>query len=248
MAKNENGNEIGTGEETRKYLDRIFAWTDSMLEYPGFQEWQRERLKRTLFFDEFDHDDDFVDFQADPSTTKSQDFCIAYLELISSAQAIRDCEYYFRRYPFDDLPITHHDHISYICDMFFSRIYQFREKLKRCLNIAKQVTSLKFDAGKVIKAFDRTFDAELRERNSVHHHTRYDDIEIQKLSLANMMAFARDDKPWKWYRQRTYRQISRDWVKRVQSRARLIYQFLEEVSRALDTCSDFLPEKRRKAT
>lgn len=74
-----------------------------------------------------------------------------------------DCEYYYRRFPFYNLPVSKDAHIRYMCEMFFNRIYEFSERMKRCLNAANVVIApKKLNVGSVVKSFARDFKTELK--------------------------------------------------------------------------------------
>ena len=113
------------GDHTRTFLKRVTAWICEITEYPGFRDWQHTRMQRVLTHHLDAEDTSLPDFHFDAGTLKKHQFVTSYIELIQAANFLRDTEFYFRRYPFGDLPITESDHIGYICDMLFSRIYQF---------------------------------------------------------------------------------------------------------------------------
>lgn len=43
-----------------------------------------------------------------------------YLELCDLVLSVKSCEYYFRRFPFNGLPVTRHEHLSNVCELYFS--------------------------------------------------------------------------------------------------------------------------------
>ena len=42
---------------------------------------------------------------------------VSYLDLIGSVETLRECDYYFRRYPFKGLPVSRHRHLLNVCEM-----------------------------------------------------------------------------------------------------------------------------------
>ena len=60
--------------------------------------------------------------------------------------------------------------------------------MKECFGaINEAIAPQKLAAGIAIKAFDKEFEQEIRERNNVHHHNRFEDLAIDNLTL---VAFA----------------------------------------------------------
>jgi hypothetical protein len=111
-----------------------------------------------------------------------------YVNLASLRFTIRNCEYYFKRYPFAGLPLNRADHLRNICEMFFDRIVQFRDRLKATLNaIRADAPHQDIPVGKLLKSFDRMFDSVIRLRNQVHHSNRYDDHLIEQLNLISLL-------------------------------------------------------------
>ncbi len=72
-----------------------------------------------------------------------------------------------------------------MCGMYFGRFYEFRERMKECFKAINKTRpkKQKLNVGQLVKAFDKAFDQEIRERNKVHHHARLDDIGIDNLFL-----------------------------------------------------------------
>ena len=232
--------DLSWGPSTEAFLNRITLWISEVSRYPGFNDWQKKRFSRILMWGEVSYDTG-TNFEFDAETEKKQDFSLAYMELIRSALSIQSVEYYFRRYPFRDLPVSHDEHLSNICELLFSRIYQFREKLKKTLNLANQIKPNIIDVGPIIKWFDRTFREEISERNQTHHHTRYQDIEIEKISLMHLMAIAKRDNGWSEEMRHEYRKACSTWTSRVRARSKIIFQVIDVLSKHLDENADFLP-------
>lgn len=70
--------------------------------YPGWREWQRKRFGYTLYFD--DQFPAFVqeplgDFEFSDGIEAQHAVASRYLGLAETINSLKDCEYYFRRYP-----------------------------------------------------------------------------------------------------------------------------------------------------
>lgn len=231
-------------ETSRERMSRaIRNWMISLDSYPGWREWQRGRIGYTLLFD-----DDFLpssvhasEFHFNPQIESQHEVVVNYLTLLDAVFSLRDVEWYFRRYPFSGTPVTRHNHLSYCCELYFSKFYQFRERLKNLLNAVKKASpKYNLDIGGLLKQFDRTFDAELRERNSVHHRERFEDATISRIFLTET-AFTKAGSLRKNHLSH-YRKAANEWAARVRRRANELDAFVEAASEAiLKTCS-FLDE------
>jgi hypothetical protein len=180
------------------------------------------------------------DFKFSEEVTKQHAVIYGYLRLSETINALKECEYYFRRYPFHGLPVSRHSHITNVCEMYFGRFYEFRERLKKYLNAVKMLAPAgSFDVGAYINSFDRAFDQELRARHSVHHDSRFDDIAIDRVFLTDVMSTSRtEDKGWKTEHLAAYRKLANEWARRVRRRSQSMEEFLEAVAGAtLSNCS-----------
>lgn len=48
----------------------------------------------------------------------------------------------------------------------------------------------------MVKRFDKDFDAEIRVRNGVHHHSAFEDLTIDRLWVQSSMSRVMKDKGW----------------------------------------------------
>lgn len=125
--------------------------------------------------------------------------------------------------------------------MYFGRFYEFRERLKKFLNVlAVAAPTHRIDIGKFIKLFDKEFDGELRARHSVHHHERFEDQAIDRVFLAHIVSTGRSGDGWKAERQAAYRKVTREWVARVRKRASRLDEFMEAAAQLTLSSCDFL--------
>jgi hypothetical protein len=236
------------GDSARdRMLTAIRAWMIELERYPGWREWQRKRFGYTLYFDDplpMPFQEGPGDFVFSREIEKQHAALLGYLGLLTTIESLKQCEYYFRRYPFNGLPVSRHDHITNICEMYFGRFYEFRERLKKYLNSVTEVVSNgRFKVGPYIKAFDRVFDQELRARHSVHHHERFEDIAINRVYLTDVISTGRtDDGGWRREHLVAYRKLANEWAQRVQRRSQLMEEFLEAVAEATVSNCRFLSD------
>lgn len=179
--------------------------------------------------------------QADMNPTLKQQMRVlsGFINLCSMKTTIRTCEYYFKCYPFSGLPISRADHLRNICEMFFDRIVQFRDRLKATLNAIKNCsTSVEIPVGKLIKAFDRTFDSVIRLRNQVHHNERYNDHLIEQLSLIDLFSHVDTSELPLPDEKILFRRAAKTWSKHVQNYSASIAVWCDTVAGLiLDHCS-----------
>lgn len=228
-------------------LDAISVWIKALDSYPGFRECQRKKLGALLSdLEGFSISDDAFPekFKFTAEIDRQHEAILTYLSLAQSLHTLQQCEFYFRRYPFADLPVSKEDHIRNVCEMYFSRFYEFKERLKRCLNAVDATIEGNINTGAVLKRFAKDFDQELRARNSIHHHERFDDGAIQGIGLALMMGYSDKVGPgWRDVANRGYRRSSAEWAARVKRRSKKVETYLEAVAGAmLDMCSYLQPE------
>ena len=169
---NRNRMSIATREWAKEFYERNPIWRKHI----------RKKLSNILF--------DTSDFDVKgtlPQEVEDQRVLIVeYITLNLMIEDIQQCEYYLRRFPFRGLPVDRSSHVTNICEMYFNKCYQFKDRLKQYLNTLKaQVPSL--EVGPAIKKYSRIFDQELKARNSIHHRERFSDLTIEKIFLYERM-------------------------------------------------------------
>jgi hypothetical protein len=226
--------------------DRILAaianWTAGLEDYPGWKEWKRQHFVQTLHFDEplLPVGDEFEnEFKFSEEIEREHAVVMGYFGLHETIRSLKECEFYFRRYPFRGLPVTRHSHITNVCEMYFGRFYEFKERLKNhfdALEVA--VPGHGLDVGRFIRQFERTFSQELRARNGIHHRRRFEDLAIDRLLLTDSISIGRPESGWREEHLAAYRRSTREWAQRVIERGKKMDEFLEAVAVAtLNGCT-----------
>ena len=227
--------------------ERIFHairdWMHKLREYPGWQEWKVSSLGYTLNFDnEFVPQEKFAEkFNFSPEMEIEHAVVTSYMELLSTANALRDVEWYFRRYPFSRAPVSRESHLRYCCEMYLGRFYQFRERLKmlsKAVNNADSNHGLDF--GKLIRMFDKEFDEEIRARHGVHHHEAFDELAISRIALLELTDTSDGSELRKREYKSHYRKTANDWASRTRRRSKTLDKFVEAVADALLRACPFL--------
>ena len=221
----------------------IRDWMLKLEEYPGWREWKKLHIGYTLWFDdEFLPPKNLVgEFTFPPELDRERVVVMLYMELLSTANALRDVEWYFRRYPFSRAPITRESHLRYCCEMYFGRFYQFKERIKKLSKAVKfAAPSNRLDFGKFIKEFDKEFENEIRARNGIHHHEAFDDVAISRIALLEITDSSDRNEFQRHAYQSHYRKTSKKWATRTRRRAEDLDLFVEAVAAALLKVCPFL--------
>jgi len=214
-------------------------------EYPGWIEWRRSSISHTLYFD-----DEFVprreiarEFKFSAKVNAEHAVVTRYLELHDTVSSLRDVEWYFRRYPFAGTPVTRYNHLTHCCELYFGRFYQFEARLKKLFDAVTQaVPGHGLDVGKFIKLFDKTFDDEIRARNGIHHHERFNDIAISRIFLTESVAALGSNPGQEKEVLSHYRKAANEWAARTRRQADEMDKFIEAVAVALLKVCPFLDE------
>lgn len=213
----------------------------ALYEDSNWRQFNKEKMAYTLSYDTHTEDNGQREFHFDEKRKKEHEFLMCYLELKSCMNAIIQCEYYFRRYPFKGMPVTHADYLARNCEVFFNKIYEFKERIKKLGKAYKEVSPKKhFDTGKLIKQYDKEFDQELRERNLLNHHTQFSDVTITKLGLIAILEDREIPFPFLDQSYVEYRRVCRIWIKRIQGRTKSVKRYLIAISEHLSEHCEFL--------
>jgi hypothetical protein len=225
----------------------VGRWLLKLTEVRGWNEYKRQISIRTFWHDdvipgEFPPLGDFI---LPEDLNREHAIVVSYYALLSTIRSLRDCEYYFRRYPFSDLSVSKYDHLRYICEMYFGRFYEFKSRAKQCFNAVKAlgIPNTPANPGLFIKHFDKEFNTELRERNKVHHHDRFEDIAIDNLFITSLLA--QGSKPENGLNRRNsafYRKLSNEWANRAVQRSKKLDEYLNVIAELLLASCPFLAE------
>ena len=230
---------------TVRLLESIGKWIEKNTT-PEFKDFKHKQIRHTLA-DELDYKLGLPEmpkeFVFGEAVEKEHALIMSFLYLHQSTEAFSQCEYYFRRFPFRNLPISRHDHLRNMCELYFTMFYVIRSRLKAVLNKLKaSCPAHRIDIGAFVKAYDKEFDQELRERNSVHHTIPFSDLNIDRIMLAGMIASTEGfrDKGWDREHLSVYRKSSKEWAGRAKSRNIALQAYIEEVAKVLLNNVSFL--------
>lgn len=167
-----------------------------------------------------------------------------YIALASMQHSFGQCEYYFRRYPFNGLPVNHGDHLRNICEMYFDRIEQFRDRLKHLVNALKSHAEDDDSRyGEIIRNYKKFFKWECAQRNRTHHHNRFAYDAIDQLGLIDLLQIGERLRPTEMGKMlpqgsSIYRQEARKWANRVKEQTKALNTVVEfAAGLVLEKCS-----------
>ena len=228
-------NEIKIGlEDTfrNRMSAAIRAWMAFVLEkYPGWREMNRKKIGR-IFEMRTEESDVEVDFILPEDIEGQRLLVLGYAQLLVTVELLGEYQYYLRRFPFRGLPVTRSRHVTNVCEMYFSRCYQFKQLFKIYLCCLKtQVPNV--DIGRGLKQFDKAFGRELKTRNQIHHREGFSDISIDRLFLQEI-AWGKDS-PGRDYE---YRRATRFWIEEIRLTVGRLEEVLENAAKAtLEHCT-----------
>ena len=202
---------IATRQWTKEFHDSNPIWRKHI----------REKLSYIL-----SETTDFDDKSALPKEIENQRVLIVgYITLNVMIEDIQQCEYYLRRFPFRGLPVDRSSHVTNICEMYFNKCYQFKDRLKKYLTTLKsQVPGL--EVGSAIKQYNRIFEQELKARNAIHHKEQFSDLTIEKIFLNEKMLTNLAVRDYE------YRRATGFWIREIQSTVLILNQIVEAVAKA----------------
>jgi hypothetical protein len=125
-----------------------------------------------------------------------------------------------------------------MCEFYFSCFCIIRNRFKYTLNALKKACpSSRIDVGKTLATFDKSFDQELRARNSVHHREPFEDLKLNRIMFLRVLAAGEG---WKEEHLSAYRQFSREWSIRARNRGRDMERVIDTVAAAILKEASFL--------
>lgn len=223
----------------------IGNWLIKLQNYPGWEDWKRSSLNHTLFYDYTPNDEkpNAPEFIFSKDIDRERKILLSYMNIVETVNSFNDIEWYFRRYPFSGTPISRHKHIIYCIEMYFSRFYQFKERLKKLLNILKnEFPDHKIDISTFIKQFDSYFNKEIQMRHTIHHHDGFEDIETQKIFLTETLSKGNLGDYIHKEHLSHYRKTANSWASRVRRESKRLNMFIDAVAILLFKICPFIDD------
>lgn len=222
--------------------EAIGRWIKTHRSRPEDWAFARKRLRFALAepIEKVDPPDDLV---LPPEIEEQNNLILAFLELCQALSVMEQTEYYFRRYPFRNTPVSKYDHMRNTCELFFNMVYVVRERIKKTLNLTR-ATGAKpdIDVGAFLKLYDREFAAELKARNISTHQQRFNDVELERIWITHTIHYMDESKlkGWDAEHQVAYRSFQRQWAERARRRSKAAKRFVDAVAKGIMVHSEFL--------
>jgi hypothetical protein len=231
-----------TYPRTDELLAAINTWTRPLIEHSAFRQLSRSKVGSALDWeDDWPTKNERVREVILPEPLAAQhDAVMKFYNLFATAERVKTVEFYFRRYPFHDLQIAHHEHLENICLMFFSYFYVFQERLRVYLNALNRISApASIDVGSTLRLYQKRFNAELRERHGATHFEPFDDLTINALMLHRIrnLGGSTDARAGATF---AYRKASREWTGHAKQGAERVAAFLEAIADATLQVATFL--------
>jgi len=173
-------------------------------------------------------------FRDDAERLKSEIFR-SYFSLLNIFYAIEQTQYYFRRYPFSDMPISKSDHLVTVCELYFDRIGRFRDRVKNLTKLLKQARGEPDERyGRLVRWLNDNLDGELRNRNFIQHHGRFECFSAERLKLMELLSI-NDRSAFKETQRDLYRNETQKWAARCVSTHKAL-------NHIVDICASFVLE------
>lgn len=219
----------------KQVVKAVGVWIGKLSEIPGWRAWKDQSLANAVWLrdDEPTMRKEIGDWEFEGAFGQEHAIITSYYALISTVTSLKDCEYYFRRYPFYGLPVSKDEHLRYIFEMYFGRFYEFSERMKKCSDMVQKHKGNRSSKvfGKLIKDFKNEFDEEIRERHHVHHHDRFEDVRIHNLALTKAAFIDHNiEASWKSAYDRAYRKTVVEMVDQVRVRSGHVEEYLNAMA------------------
>jgi hypothetical protein len=231
----------------RSYADELrvksLEWFENY-KPPEFNDWKRSHLSYVLFDDDHTTKTNFnKEFLLPPEIEKIHNLVMAFFYLKQASETIIQCEYYFRRFPFPDLPVSRSDHLRNMCEFYFNMTYVGHERIKVALSkLNEACTNLRIDFKRTLKQYKKRFEQELTNRHSITHDSiPFDDKGIDKVMIMDLHSSSSDHKDniWKSESAVTYRREAKKWAKRVKRQGLAMNEFIEAIAEVILKHADF---------
>ena len=230
-----------------KLMSAISSWLGQLDSIPGWKEWKKASQADAFFYDHstYETNTERNEFNFPEAISAKHDLIGHYLSLHSAWESLCSTEQYVRNYPFSKTGIvSKHEHLRYMVEVFFFRIYEFEEKLEKTLRYTNKIqdTRKNINFKAVIAEYRKEFSVELKHRHDITHHNKtgyFTDIRLDNLYFISTVRRALPDNPeFKQRELSAYRRASRELsgiIKHKQKRVRIYLDITAHI--ILDSCS-----------
>jgi hypothetical protein len=124
-------------ENNERVWDAIREFMHELESLPGWTEWRKGKVAHVLSYDDPWWMQDgkveiATEFMFPEDIEKKHAIAMGFLRLTDSIGALKECEFYFRRYPFKGLPVQRTRHLINVCEMYFAGSTRYGNASKPC--------------------------------------------------------------------------------------------------------------------
>jgi hypothetical protein len=234
--------DLASAREAHKQIQpKLTSWLNRILQDEAYREWKTKQINQTLLVgilpdSEIEH---LPDFRFSPEIERQYPLVQGYFEVMSTWISTHQTQFYFRRRPGN--LVSREAHLSTCCELFFGRVYQFKE---RWIKHIKQLARRTHPKGLPVESWEREFRSRfgsiLDARHSVHHETSYSDIQTKAAGLGELLAFGNPELDFLVMPRGAYRKIISRWVKEVQVASEGLELYLGLTAKLMLQRCDFL--------
>ncbi len=233
-----------TQSKSQKLSGIISKWAQKLDEIEGWKEWNHKKFQATMRAWDSDSSECPEEFVFPEKIDHQHSVIMSYLELSKSLESLKNLEYYFSKFNFRGSSISRYQHLRYVCELYFGRFYEFRERLKKFFDNLKKVSNLNSDGiGKFIKEYDKRFELEIKERHSIHHNSYFSETKLNKLMILEL-TFEENNPIYDEVYKLNYKRISKEWVERVRLKSKELDNYLNFIASLIISTCDFLKENK----
>jgi hypothetical protein len=150
-------------------------------------------------------------------------------EITTSYLCLRDIEIYVRRFPYGDTSISRSRHLEYHIANYLQEVYILKNRLKAYLKRIRRAHRKSQGRAEIEEALDlvdsmvdRTFVSIAKVRGAHVHERRYSDDNLDRIQTWELLASYQDDekddtKLYEFLNDYSYREVRREWTKRIKS-------------------------------
>lgn len=172
-----------------------------------------------------------------------QKLWIGVVEIVDSYERLLDIEVYLRRFPFRQTRVDRLRFLRFNIEAYLHEMYILYERLEsqvRYLTRAYGKTTRKAEMGAALDSASKSVRMSLRgiidTRGTHVHERRFSDRSLERLATVELFtgvdvsqaATGLEGRQLKWYADRTYREVRKEWHERITANNRLTRSLLDD--------------------
>ena len=200
----------------------LHQWLMNLLvEHPDFNKWKGKQIIESVLAAKLPgyEPSEIADYAFNEEIERQHRVVSSYLTSLTSALWVREVDPYLRRFPFRGLPVTRESHLKTCAEMYYGRVYTFREHWKKGISqVDRWKRPSAFPIADLKVSIDAAFKSETDIRSSFTHQAAFTEPTISAVGTADMLS---DHPAMKWMAigPADYRRAAMRWRKLVKAAA-----------------------------